>query len=99
MLLLRPLVSSIARAVLATTPMNLFEIGDRVCLSKLGESRIKKPRSRAGKVIGFGSSETRIRVLFDGLSQPTTLHRSYLIKEHEKHAEPTPPVPPAKPIL
>jgi hypothetical protein len=72
-----------------------FKIGDRVCLSKLGESRIKKPRSRAGRVVGFGSSEAKIRVLFDGLSQPTTLHNSYLIKEQEKQGEATLAVLPA----
>ena len=60
-----------------------FEIGDRVRLSSLGESRIKKPRSKAGKVVGYGSSKARVRVLFDGLSQPTTLHHSYLTEEQE----------------
>jgi hypothetical protein len=60
-----------------------FEIGDRVCLSELGESRLRKPRSKAGTVIGFGFSESRIRVLFDRLSEPTTLHHSYLRKEQQ----------------
>lgn len=60
-----------------------FEIGDRVCLSELGESHLRKPRSKAGKVVGFGFSKSRIRVLFDGLSEPTTLHHSYLKKEQK----------------
>jgi hypothetical protein len=60
-----------------------FEIGDRVCLSALGESRMRRTPSKAGKVVGFGFSGTRIRVLFDGLSRPTTLHHSYLKNERE----------------
>src|SRR5215216_1795725 len=69
----------------------LFEIGDRVCLSKLGESRIRKPRSKAGKVVGFGFSEARVRVLFDGLRRPTTLHHSYLNKQQDlaRHTDET----------
>jgi hypothetical protein len=61
-----------------------FEVGDRVRLSVLGESRIRKPHSKVGKVVGYGFSEARVRVLFDGLSQPTTLHHSYLTKEQER---------------
>jgi hypothetical protein len=62
----------------------LFEIGDRVCLSRLGESRLKRAPSKAGTVIGFGFSAARVRVRFDGLSQPTTLHETYLEKERAK---------------
>jgi hypothetical protein len=58
-----------------------------VCLSKLGESRIRKPRSKTGTVVGVGLSETKVRVLFDGLSQPTTLHHTYLINEQEERAK------------
>ena len=64
-----------------------FEIGDRVCLSKLGASRIRKPHARAGTVVGFGFSKTRIRVLFDGRRQPTTLHYSYLSKDQGDEGE------------
>jgi hypothetical protein len=72
----------------ATTNKRL-EIGDRVCLSKLGESRIKKPHSKAGKVVGVGFSEARVRVLFDGLRRPITLHHSYLNKQQDlaKHTD------------
>lgn len=65
----------------------IFEIGDRVCLSKLGESRIRKPHARAGTVVGFGFSKTRIRVLFDGRRQPTTLHCSYLSMDEGEERE------------
>src|SRR5262245_16612164 len=61
----------------------LFEIGDRVRLSKLGEVRVGRTRSKVGTVVGFGYSEARVRVLFDRLSQPVTLHRTYLIKEQK----------------
>jgi hypothetical protein len=61
----------------------LFEIGDRVRLNMLGESRFRRTPSKTGKVVGFGFSGARIRVLFDGLSQPTTLHQSYLEKDPE----------------
>jgi hypothetical protein len=69
-----------------------FEIGDRVCLSKLGESRIKKPPSKAGKVVGFGFSEARVRVLFNGLRR---LHHSYLNKQQdlERHTDEHEPFP------
>ncbi len=72
------------------TANKLFEIGDRVRLSKLGESRIRKPRSKAGKVVGFGFSEARVRVLFDGLRRPT-LHHSYLNKQQDlaRHTDET----------
>jgi hypothetical protein len=66
--------------------MRVFEIGDRVRLSRLGETRIRKPRSKSGMVVGFGFSDTRIRVLFDGLREPTTLHHSYLERESELSA-------------
>lgn len=79
-------------------PQKAFEVGDRVCLSKLGESRIRKPRSRAGKVVGYGLSEARVRVLFDGLIRPTTLHHSYLTHEQERarRGEPARAAPPNK---
>jgi hypothetical protein len=64
----------------------LFQIGDRVRLNVHGASRVKQTPSNTGKVIGFGVAGTRIRVLFDGRSQPTTLHQSYLEKEFELEA-------------
>jgi hypothetical protein len=64
-----------------------FEIGDRVRLNELGGSRIKRAPSKAGKVVGFGVSGAGIRVLFDGLSRPTTLHQKYLTKEMQKAVE------------
>lgn len=73
-----------SRLGLSTVPQPTnehFKIGDRVCLNELGESRIKRAPSKVGKVVGFGFSGARIRVLFDGLSQPTTLHQKYLTKE------------------
>lgn len=59
----------------------LLEVGDRVRLSELGESRTLRAAVKTGKVVGFGHSDTRVRVRFDGRSQPITLHRSYLVKD------------------
>jgi hypothetical protein len=57
----------------------IFQIGDRVRLSELGASRIKKAPSKTGRVIGAGKvSKLTIRVLFDGMKSPVSLHQSYL---------------------
>lgn len=57
----------------------IFQMGDQVRLSELGASRIKKAPSKAGRVVGAGkASKLTIRVLFDGMKYPVSLHQSYL---------------------
>ncbi len=57
----------------------IFQAGDLVRLSELGERRIKKAPSKTGRVMGAGkASKLTIRVLFDGMKCPVSLHRSYL---------------------
>lgn len=58
-----------------------FEIGDRVRLSPLGESRLARSASKAGTVVGFGFAASRLRVLLDERSVPITLHQSYVVRE------------------
>jgi hypothetical protein len=72
--------------VMQVVDREFFRIGDRVCLSELGEKRLRKPRSKTGKVVGFGFAAARIRVLFDGLREPRTLHHTYLKREQEGDA-------------
>jgi hypothetical protein len=57
----------------------IFRTGDQVRLSKLGANRIKKAPSTTGRVVGAGkASKLTIRVLFDGMKSPVSLHQSYL---------------------
>ena len=60
------------------TANKLFETGDRTCLSKLEKSRIRKPCSKADKVVEMGFSEVRVGVLFDRLRRAIKLHHNYL---------------------
>lgn len=55
-----------------------FRVGDRVRLSELGRTRMTRTRTGTAKVVGFGRSETTIRVVFDGSSYPVSIHVSYL---------------------
>jgi hypothetical protein len=59
-----------------------FQPGDPVRLSKLGESRMKRATARIGKIVGAGakrrSSQDTLRVHFDGMKNPVSLHRSYI---------------------
>lgn len=59
---------------------DLLQVGDRIRLSELGESRFPRAKKKSGTVIGFGYSENGVRVRIDGRSQPMTLHRTYLVK-------------------
>jgi len=60
---------------------NCFQIGDRIRLSALGRSRMTRIRSATGKVVGFGRSETTIRIVFDGSNYPVSIHSSYLERD------------------
>ena len=54
-------------------------MGDQVRLSELGASRLKKAPSKTVRVVGAGkASKLTIRVLFDGMKRPFSLHQSYL---------------------
>ena len=78
-------LSTTARQIAATKgegQMNIHQPGDPIRLSKLGESRIKRARSKTGMVVrGTGtqrSSQNAVRVRFDGMKNPVSLHRSYI---------------------
>jgi hypothetical protein len=62
-----------------------YELGDRVRLSELGKSRTLKGNDKRGRVVGFGSTDRIIRVKFEELQCPVSLHRSYL--ERDTRAE------------
>ena len=55
-----------------------FRIGDRVRLSQLGRQRMPRNKRTTAKVVGYGRSDTRIRVVFDGTAYPVSIHASYL---------------------
>jgi len=59
-----------------------LRVGDRVRLSELGRQRMPRNRATTAKVVGFGRSDTRIRIVFDGSRYPVSLHVSYLEKDH-----------------
>ncbi len=60
----------------------MFQPGDPIRLSKLGEDRIKRAPSKTGRVVrGTGSqrsSQNAVRVQFDGMKHPVSLHLSYI---------------------
>ena len=60
----------------------MFQPGVSIRLSKLGESRMKRAPSKTGRVLrGTGSqrsSQNAVRVQFDGMKNPVSLHRSYI---------------------
>mgnify|MGYP000952104739 CR=1 FL=1 len=58
-----------------------YQIGDRIRLSALGRSRMTRLRSTTGKVVGFGRSETILRIVFDGSSYPVSIHSTYLERD------------------
>jgi hypothetical protein len=64
-----------------------LQVGDRVRLSELGESRMSRSRAKSGTVVGFGYSDSRVRVQLDGRERPVTLHRTYLIRTAEAPAK------------
>jgi len=62
-----------------------FEVGDRVRLSALGKGRMMRKVERRGRVVGFGATDSVIRVQFDEFIQPVSLHCSYI--ERDTRAE------------
>ena len=57
---------------------NGLEIGQRVRLSPLGKSRMLRGKGRVGKVLGFGMSPRIVRVQFEDLNGPVSLHQTYI---------------------
>jgi hypothetical protein len=58
-----------------------FQPGDPVRLSKLGESRMKRAPAKTGKIVGAGNRNLNpniVRVQFDGMKHPVSLHRTYI---------------------
>jgi hypothetical protein len=58
-----------------------FQKGDRVRLSGLGRERMPRNRATTARVVGFGRSDTRIRIVFDGSRYPVSVHVSYLERD------------------
>ena len=71
------------------TEARMFQPGDPIRLSKLGEDRIKRPPSKTGRIVrgtgGRGSSQHAVRVQFDGMKHPVSLHLSYIELLDAKH--------------
>jgi hypothetical protein len=55
----------------------IFQLGDVVCLSDVGKAKSKFP-DRRGVVLGILKGGSRIRVHWNGLSQPQIVHRTLL---------------------
>lgn len=58
-----------------------YRVGDRVRLSELGKERMPRNKATTAKVVGYGRSDTRIRVVFDGSAYPVSVHVSYLERD------------------
>ena len=68
-------------------PHDVFQIGARVRLNKLGKSRSPRILAETGEVIKLpkpGSGGRAVSVLFDGNKLTTRLHRSYLELDCDK---------------
>ena len=65
-----------------------YRKGDRVRLSDLGRKRMSRNRASTATVVGFGRSETTIRIVFDGSSYPVSIHASYLERDPSRDAQP-----------
>lgn len=58
-----------------------FRVGDRVRLSELGRKRMTRNKATTAKVVGFGRTDSRVRIIFDGSSYPVSIHVSYLERD------------------
>jgi len=52
--------------------------GDRVRLSPLGAARCPRLADKEGLIVGVGRYQSTVRIIFDGLKSPTSLHRDYV---------------------
>ena len=59
-----------------------YRAGDRVRLSELGKQRMPRNKATTARVVGYGRSDTRIRVVFDGSAYPVSIHTSYLERDN-----------------
>ena len=64
-----------------STEEEYFRAGDRVRLSELGRKRMTRNRATTAKVVGYGRTDTRVRIVFDGSSYPISIHVSYLERD------------------
>ena len=71
------------RATMMSTEQEYFRIGERVKLSDLGMQRMPRNKTTTARVVGFGRSDTRIRIVFDGSKYPVSIHSSYLERANE----------------
>lgn len=53
-------------------------IGARVKLSPLGATRCPRLADKEGVIVGAGRYQSTVRIIFDGLKSPTSLHRNYV---------------------
>ena len=53
-------------------------IGARVKLSPLGAARCPRLADKGGVIVGAGQYQSTVRIIFDGLKSPTSLHRDYV---------------------
>jgi hypothetical protein len=73
--------NQILRATTMSAEEEYYRKGDRVRLSELGRKRMSRNRASTATVVGFGRSETTIRIVFDGSSYPVSIHSSYLERD------------------
>lgn len=58
-----------------------FRIGERVRLSELGRQRLPRNRATTAVVVGYGRTDSRVRVRFTGSANPVSIHVSYLERD------------------
>jgi hypothetical protein len=58
-----------------------FQTGERVRLTELGRQRMPRNRVTTAVVIGYGRTESRVRVRFTGSANPVSIHVSYLERD------------------
>jgi hypothetical protein len=59
-----------------------FRTGERVRLSELGRQRMPRNRATTAIVIGYGRTDSSIRVRFTGSTNPVSIHVSYLERDN-----------------
>ncbi|MBI5322419.1 hypothetical protein [Bradyrhizobium sp.] len=50
-------------------------------MSELGKQRMTRNKATTAKVVGFGRTDSRVRIIFDGSSYPVSIHISYLERD------------------
>jgi hypothetical protein len=80
--------NKILQATAMSAEEEYYRKGDRVRLSELGRQRMSRNRATTAVVVGYGRSETTIRIVFDGSSYPVSIHASYLERDRPRDAPP-----------